>query len=203
MAPISDIERQVFTDIYETYSGKLYGVCLHYVKDHEIAEDLLHDSFIVIFAGIGSLRDPARLESWMCSIVRNIALKHLKVSQRMQETNIDSIPDPILEDNTTHFTEIPLNELLTEFTPIDPSEEMLIDIMTFKTFWYLVFVLCCIMFVWFIYNGVMMLFDLKYPSWRPGMVLFIAWLMSIFAIFAWFIKTAAFDFPTLLIHFIH
>lgn len=96
-----------------------------------------------------------------------------------------------------------MNELLTEFTPIDPSEEMLIDIMTFKTFWYLVFVLCCIMFVWFIYNGVMMLFDLKYPSWRPGMVLFIAWLMSIFAIFAWFIKTAAFDFPTLLMHFIH
>lgn len=95
-----------------------------------------------------------------------------------------------------------MNELLTEFTPIDPSEEMLIDIMTFKTFWYLVFVLCCIMFVWFIYNGVMMLFDLKYPSWRPGMVLFIAWLMSIFAIFAWFIKTAAFDFPTLLMHFI-
>lgn len=112
MAPISDIERQVFTDIYETYSGKLYGVCLHYVKDHEIAEDLLHDSFIVIFAGIGSLRDPARLESWMCSIVRNIAFKHLKVSQRLQETNIESIPEPILEESTTHFTEIPLDDLL-------------------------------------------------------------------------------------------
>ena len=112
MAPISDIERQVFTDIYETYSGKLYGVCLHYVKDREIAEDLLHDSFIVIFAGIGSLRDPARLESWMCSIVRNIAFKHLKVSQRLQETNIESIPEPILEESTTHFTEIPLDDLL-------------------------------------------------------------------------------------------
>ena len=77
MAPISDIERQVFTDIYETYSGKLYGVCLHYVHDHAVAEDLLHDSFIVIFSSIGSLRDSSRLEPWMCSIVRNIALKHL------------------------------------------------------------------------------------------------------------------------------
>ena len=96
-----------------------------------------------------------------------------------------------------------MSEMLTGFTPIDPSEEMLIDIMTFKDFWSLVFVMCCIMFVWFIYNGVMLLFDLKYPSWRPGMVLFIAWLISLFAIFAWFIKTAAFDFPTLLMQMIH
>ena len=43
MAPISEIERQVYTDIYQTYSGKLYGVCLRYVNDRETAEDLLHE----------------------------------------------------------------------------------------------------------------------------------------------------------------
>ena len=54
MAPISDIERQVYTDIYQTYSDKLYGVCLHYINDRETAEDLLHDSFIVIFSSLDS-----------------------------------------------------------------------------------------------------------------------------------------------------
>lgn len=112
MAPISDIERQVFTDIYETYSGKLYGVCLHYVHDHAIAEDLLHDSFIVIFSSLGSLRDSSRLEPWMCSIVRNIALKHLRKDKKMPSSNIDDIPEPILEDNVVNITEIPLDELL-------------------------------------------------------------------------------------------
>ena len=80
---------------------------------------------------------------------------------------------------------------------LDEAERMFMDIITLKTFWYLIFVMCCIMFIWFIYNGVMLLFDLKYPSWKPGVVLFIAWVLSIFAIFAWFIKTAAFDFPSL------
>ena len=112
MAPISDIERQVFTDIYETYSGKLYGVCLHYVHDHAIAEDLLHDSFIVIFSSLGNLRDPSRLEPWMCSIVRNIALKHLRQVQKMPGTSIDNIPEPPFEDNVVNITEIPLDELL-------------------------------------------------------------------------------------------
>lgn len=112
MAPISDIERQVFTDIYETYSGKLYGVCLHYVHDHAIAEDLLHDSFIVIFSSLENLRDPSRLEPWMCSIVRNIALKHLRQVQKMPGTSIDNIPEPPFEDNVVNITEIPLDELL-------------------------------------------------------------------------------------------
>lgn len=112
MAPISDIERQVFTDIYETYSGKLYGVCLHYVHDHETAEDLLHDSFIVIFSSLDSLRDPSKLEPWMRSIVRNIAFKHLRDTQKTVVTDIESIPEPLFEETTAHFTEIPLDELL-------------------------------------------------------------------------------------------
>lgn len=112
MAPISDIERQAFTDIYETYSGKLYGVCLHYVNDRETAEDLLHDSFIVIFSSLDSLRDPSRLEQWMSSIVRNIAFQHLKKTRRMPQTSIEEIPEPVMEDSSVHYTEIPLDELL-------------------------------------------------------------------------------------------
>lgn len=112
MAPISDIQRQTYTDIYRTYSGKLYGICLHYVHDHETACDLLHDSFIVIFSSLDQLRDQSRLVPWMCSIVRNIALKHLRDTSRMPETGLENIPEPKFEDNTANITEIPLDELL-------------------------------------------------------------------------------------------
>ena len=112
MAPISDIQRQTFTDIYRTYFGKLYGVCLHYVHDHDIASDLLHDSFIVIFSSLDQLRDHSKLEPWMCSIVRNIALKHLRDSQRMPETSLETIPEPVFEETSVHVSEIPLAELL-------------------------------------------------------------------------------------------
>ena len=95
-----------------------------------------------------------------------------------------------------------MDGLLGNLDSLDETEKMFMDIITFKTFWYLIFVMCCIMFIWFIYNGVMLLFDLKYPSWKPGVVLFIAWVLSIFAIFAWLIKTAAFDFPSLFMNFV-
>lgn len=36
-------------------------ICLHYIPDKQIAQDLLHDGFIVIFTSIKTLRTP---ENW-------------------------------------------------------------------------------------------------------------------------------------------
>ena len=49
-------------------------------------------------------------------------------------------------------------------------------------------VMCAILCVWFIYNGVMLIFDLTYPKWRPGLVLFISWIISIFVLLAYLIR---------------
>ena len=40
--------------LYRSYSGKLMGICRHYVDSQEVAEDLLHDAFIVILSSIGT-----------------------------------------------------------------------------------------------------------------------------------------------------
>ena len=58
-------DEQALNSLYNTYSGKMMKICLRYVPDRQIAQDLLHDGFIVIFSSIGSLRNPERLESWM------------------------------------------------------------------------------------------------------------------------------------------
>ena len=64
-------DEQALNSLYNTYSGKMMKICLRYVPDRQIAQDLLHDGFIVIFSSIGSLRNPERLESWMGVIMKN------------------------------------------------------------------------------------------------------------------------------------
>lgn len=54
-------DEQALNSLYNTYSGKMMKICLRYVPDRQIAQDLLHDGFIVIFSSIGSLRNPERL----------------------------------------------------------------------------------------------------------------------------------------------
>ena len=64
--------------LYKAYSHKLLKICRHYVKDEIIAQDILHDAFIIIFTSITSLKDYSKLEGWMITIVRNLSLKYLR-----------------------------------------------------------------------------------------------------------------------------
>ena len=58
------------------YSELLNGTALRYVKDNDVAKDVLQDSFMRIFKYIHKF-DPekGKLSSWMCKIVINESLK--------------------------------------------------------------------------------------------------------------------------------
>ena len=94
-------DEQALDLLYKTYSGKMMGICLHYVSDRQIAQDLLHDGFIVIFTSIDSLRDPERLESWMGVVMKNISLRYLN------------------QNNAANI--IPLSEMSEEDEPAESS----------------------------------------------------------------------------------
>ncbi len=80
---------------------------------------------------------------------------------------------------------------ISDWGPLDAEEQFLADLMTSnETFWIMILVLVGLMFIWFIYNGIMLIFDLKYPSWKPGLILFIAWVISIFVFVGYVAKIA-------------
>ena len=83
--------------LYRSYSGKLMGICRHYVDSQEVAEDLLHDAFIVILSSIGQLKNPDKLDSWMGVIVKNMAIDYLKESQHFthpqEDLDMEDVPD--------------------------------------------------------------------------------------------------------------
>ena len=88
-------------------------------------------------------------------------------------------------------------DLRPEF--LDEAERMGIGMVTSNTFWMLVTAMTAIFSIWFLYNGVMLSFGLKAPSWKPGLVLFIAWIISILAISAWTIRYIAVEIPTIMV----
>ena len=81
-------------------------------------------------------------------------------------------------------------EEIAEWGPLDEEEQFVADLLTNDIFWNFVIVIVGLMFVWFIYNGIMLIFDLKYPSWKPGLIIFIAWIISIFVFAGYVAKTA-------------
>ena len=65
-------------ELYEKYAPKLYGVCLRYACNKEIAQDLMHDGFITVFSKISSFRGEGSFEGWLRRIFVNTALGYLR-----------------------------------------------------------------------------------------------------------------------------
>ena len=76
-------------------------------------------------------------------------------------------------------------DYIFEWSASSPEGELGTIILTSTTFWILVLVMLGTGCVGMIYGAVMLLFGLKTPSWKPGLIIFIAWIMSIFTIIGW------------------
>ena len=103
---------QALSLLYKTYSKKMMRICLHYIPDKQIAQDLLHDGFIVIFTSIETLRTPEKLESWMGIIMKNISLRYLNQKSTNSAIPLSDIPEdeePI--DNPLSSDSIPYDKI--------------------------------------------------------------------------------------------
>ena len=79
-------ERQALDLLYQQYRPQLLNICRQYTNDDSVAEDLLHDAFVVILTSLDKLRSDDKLESWMTSIVRNVGYHYRNHLAREQAT---------------------------------------------------------------------------------------------------------------------
>lgn len=88
-------------ELYTRYAGSLYGLCIRYVGDRELARDLMHDSIIKVFDTIGKYRPTGTLKSWVCRVTVNHVIDYLRKSRRFETERLDDrqekIPAPVQE----------------------------------------------------------------------------------------------------------
>lgn len=101
-------------ELYKEYGRALMAVAMRYVHDKDAAEDIVHDSWILIFTNLDNLRSEDKLLPWMKGIVRNLSLKYLDNQKRHPSTGISEKHDIISEDDSDSVLPlIPLDELMT------------------------------------------------------------------------------------------
>ena len=100
--------------LYTTYSRRMMRVICYYIPDLDAAQDILHDGFLIIFSRINQLRNAEKLEYWMGTIMKNLALQYLKEQDFIQllpeEYDTPDIPD-FKESITIEEMEIMINRL--------------------------------------------------------------------------------------------
>lgn len=103
--------KETLGELYAAYAPKLKSVCRSYVKDEGVAEDILHDAFIIIFTSIGELKENQKLEGWMITIVKNLSLKHLRHMQKHSMSLLD-LNREVMDDALENGQSVELDVLL-------------------------------------------------------------------------------------------
>ncbi len=65
-------------ELYNSFSGKMFGVCLRYAKNRTDAQDLLHDGFVKVYTGLHEYKGNGSLEGWIRRIMVNTAINFYK-----------------------------------------------------------------------------------------------------------------------------
>lgn len=69
-------DRKAQQALYTIYAPAMYGVCLRYYPNTEVARDVLQDGFIKVFENIRSFRFEGSFEGWIRRIMVNTALEY-------------------------------------------------------------------------------------------------------------------------------
>ncbi|KOP38133.1 RNA polymerase sigma factor [Flavobacterium sp. WLB] len=96
--------RQAQQQIYSKFSSKMLSVCRQYIKDIQLAEDVMITAFMKVFTNLKNFEHKGSFEGWIRRIMVNECISYLRVQKKVKFT----------EDE--FFVEESFNEIDSQFT---------------------------------------------------------------------------------------
>ena len=116
-------DREAFALLYTATCQQLRAVCLRYVQNESVADDLVHDAFLLIFSKIGELKDTARTEAWMKMVARRVALLYLRQQKQQRQVSLSSCAATSLQSLTVENRAEPMLAFQEILTAVDALPE--------------------------------------------------------------------------------
>jgi RNA polymerase sigma-70 factor, ECF subfamily len=82
------------TALMDAYGRRVYRYCLRMVKDADLAEDVLQETFVRAHQSLRSFRADSSLRTWLYAIAHNRCLDALKAERRRSQW-IEPTDDPV------------------------------------------------------------------------------------------------------------
>ena len=84
-----------FESLYKLYGPRLTQHLRNVTRDEDLAQDVLQNTFILMYRKIRWIREPASLSPWLYRVATREAIRALRVRRRRGESQVfDDSPDP-------------------------------------------------------------------------------------------------------------
>ena len=107
--------------IYDRLSAKMFAVCLRYMGDRDLAEDILQDGFVTLFSKLDSYSGAGSFEGWARKIFVNTALMSLRKKDALKNSEDVDAAWNISSDDPSALQKIGYNELIKMIAALPPG----------------------------------------------------------------------------------
>ena len=97
------LEHKVFEELFDLHYGNLVGCVYGYVRDEEVAKDIVHDTFLTFWNNRKRLDLSYSAKSYLFTLAQNYALNYLRhlrvveVNEREVTELLESASDELVE----------------------------------------------------------------------------------------------------------
>ncbi|WP_278380726.1 RNA polymerase sigma factor [Chryseobacterium arthrosphaerae] len=78
----------VFEEIYELYWQKIFRLCMGYLNDPELAQDLAQETFIIVWKQLPKFRNESSVGTWIFRIASNNCLRQIEKQKKFTKADL-------------------------------------------------------------------------------------------------------------------
>ena len=96
--------RQAQQQIYSRFSSKMLSVCRQYIKDIQLAEDVMITAFMKVFTSLSKFEHKGSFEGWIRRIMVNECISYLRVQKKVKFTEDEIYVEESFNAIDSHFS---------------------------------------------------------------------------------------------------
>ncbi|HEY0666920.1 MAG TPA: RNA polymerase sigma factor [Sphingobacteriaceae bacterium] len=118
-------KEELFKEIFQNNSRKIYHLCYGYTGDDDSANDLMQETFMKVWQNLDKFRNQALISTWIYRIAVNTCLSYLRVQKRQAK---DELTDNIIENQPEEVSEKnnQVSQLYQCIAQLDENERIII-----------------------------------------------------------------------------
>lgn len=128
--------KEPIAELYDRYSGTLYGFCQKYLKDEEASKDVVADIFLKLFEDL--LRFDIRMfKPWLIRVAFNACMSRLSAKGRSVELITSEMSDQPDEHDEEGLVNLPNEQqLLTAIADLKEDQRVCVELFYLKKYSY-------------------------------------------------------------------
>ncbi|WP_426062843.1 RNA polymerase sigma factor [Flavobacterium sp. DSP2-3-1] len=77
-----------FEQLYKSYWQKVFRLCMGYVNDYDIAQDMAQETFIIVWQKLDTFRNESGVGTWIFRIASNNCLRQIDKEKRFPKSEL-------------------------------------------------------------------------------------------------------------------